>query len=500
MEIVKRVLLLFFFAHTVMAVSVWAQTESRLLATSSSGRTALFNIGLQDGIKAGEFAIILKQIRDINVRDLKVVPVAKARNIKINTDSSVWILYYVYDAELLAKGDKFSFFTEGNALKGRRLPKISRLKIIANKSKVKEEVNSELNHNKDRIAKLRGNYEEITPLKGHDELSDADAELVDVSVWNKNKNNRYETSIYKSTNKKEFQKQLQLSTFEKLVSAYLKKVNEPNFNYDAFYEEQKKTEFANEVKVSSSFNTEYGDFLRSQSRKRESDARLYRSLLEKGDSWSEDFSDEEIRDILGEVSILQEKDRRKFVISNPNRYAASLDYGLFLTDSQTEKDSYRRSNRRSFEILFEGIPFLKHTTLERFSIEGGIRQSQSAFSDSNYNIATNETSFSLGLNWYPTFTPYTVEAMVLFFGIYLRRGIVDASISSQADSGKFTLTSSPGLKAGVKYNLRNNFGFRLLFNLENQNYDKFESAIVTNLPTTKYLIESKLSIGLSYLF
>ena len=496
----RRISILLFIAHLVVTVPSWALTESRLLATSSSGRTALFNIGLQDGIKDGEFAIILKQIREINVRDLKVVPVAKARNIKINADSSVWVLYYIYDAELLAKGDKFSFFTEGHALKGRRQPKISRLKIISNKAKVKEQIRTELNQNKDSISKLKGKYEELTPLKGHDEISDSDAELIDVSVWNQNKDNRHQTSIYKSANKKEFQRQFQLSTFEKLVSAYLKKVNEPDFNYDAFYEEQKKSDFANEIKVSSSFNTEYEEFLKSQTRKREEDARLYRSLLEKGESWSEDFSDEEVRTILGDVSVLHEKDRRKFVISNPNRYAASIDLGLFLTDSQTEKDAYRRSSRRSFEVLYEGIPFLKHPSLERFSIEGGIRQSQSAFSESNYNIATNETSFSLGLNWYPTFSPYTVEAMVLFFGLYLRRGVVDASITSQSDSGKFTLTSSPGLKAGVKYNMRNNFGFRLLFNLENQNYDKFESEVISNLPTTKYLIESKLSVGLSYLF
>jgi hypothetical protein len=500
MEKVKRFSILLLLTHIVVCLQAWALTESRLLGISSSGTTALFNIGVHSSINSGEYAIVLKQIRDINVRDLKVVPVAKARNIKINTESSVWVLYYVYDPELLSKGDKYLFFTETLALKGRRKAKLSRLKIISNQTKVKDQVNSELNQNKDRISKLSSKFEELTPLKGHQEISDSDAELIDVSIWKKNKDERHESSIYKSTNKREFQRQLELSTFEKMVNTYLNKVNKPDFNYDAFYDEQKKSEFGNEFKVASSFNTEYADFVRSQSMKRESDARLYRSLLEKGESWSQDFSDEELRTILGEVSILQEKDRRLFVISNPNRYAASLDYGLFITDPQTEKDSYRRSSRRSFELLFEGIPFLKHPSLERISIEGGLRQSQSAFSDSNFNVGTNETSFSLGMNWFPTFAPYTVEAMVLFFGVSLRRGIVDASIASQADNGKYTVTSSPGLKVGVKYNLKNNFGFRFLLNLENQNYDRFESALNTNLPTTKNLLESKLSVGMSYLF
>jgi preprotein translocase subunit SecA len=79
------------------------------------------------------------------------------------------------------------------------------------------------------------------------------------------------------------------------VTAYLKKVNEPNFNYDQFYEEQMKSESGTGMKLRSSLATEYEKFLTVKSQKKIEDAKLYRSLLEKGDIWSEDLSDEELK-------------------------------------------------------------------------------------------------------------------------------------------------------------------------------------------------------------
>src|SRR5437899_2994863 len=70
--------------------------------------------------------------------------------------------------------------------------------------------------------------------------SDADAELIDLESWEKNNSSRYRTSLYKSANKEEWRRQLRLSTFEKLVTAYLKRVNDPDFNYDRFYDTQKR--------------------------------------------------------------------------------------------------------------------------------------------------------------------------------------------------------------------------------------------------------------------
>ena len=72
-----------------------ALTEARLLQQSSSGLTAVFNLGSQDALKQGDYAIIVKQIKDLDTRDLRLIPVARAKNIKVNSDHSIWILFKI---------------------------------------------------------------------------------------------------------------------------------------------------------------------------------------------------------------------------------------------------------------------------------------------------------------------------------------------------------------------------------------------------------------------
>ena len=92
---------------SVIAMPLFAMSEARLLNLSTSGQTALFNIGSQDGLVEGDFAVIVKEIRDLSFRDLRLVPVARAKNIKLNTGNSVWILFKIFDAELMVKGQPF---------------------------------------------------------------------------------------------------------------------------------------------------------------------------------------------------------------------------------------------------------------------------------------------------------------------------------------------------------------------------------------------------------
>ena len=73
----------------VIALPAWGLTEARLLNQSTSGQTVVFNLGIHDGVKSGDYAVIVKQIRSLDDRDLRLVPVAKARNVKINSDSSL---------------------------------------------------------------------------------------------------------------------------------------------------------------------------------------------------------------------------------------------------------------------------------------------------------------------------------------------------------------------------------------------------------------------------
>lgn len=479
---------------------LWSMNEARLLTQSSSGQTAVFNLGIHDGIKEGDYAVIVKEIHDLDERELRLVPAAKARNIKINSDSSVWILYKIYDSEMMVKGDKFLILSESSMLNGRADPRLNRIKLVADSKKVNKTTKEALSNDRDRLSKLKNKYATIS--EAHEaEVRGADFDLIDVEKWEKSGNIRYRSALYKSPHAAEFRREVRLSTFEKLVTNYLRKVNDPDFNYDTFYAEQMRTEQNNEFRKKTNFATEYENFLHAQSQRATADAKIYRQILEKGEAWSGDYSDEDLGRILSEVSILQEKDRREVVMSKPNRYAVSLDYGTLLTDSQNKADSYRRSSNYSVELGFEAIPFLKHKTLERFTLDGSVRTNKTATESSGYNTNVDEISVALGANWYPLYAPYMVQSPVLFFGMFIRSGYATLTAPSANEDGKYTVLSMPGFRVGMKYILRNNLALRVVGSLETLKLDQYNTKYLdTVLPDSTNLVDGKFSFGLGYSF
>jgi hypothetical protein len=486
----------------VMSIPAWGVNGARLLSMSESKQTALFNLGSLEGIKEGDFAVIVKEIRDINGPDLRLVPVAKARNIKISTANSIWILYKVYNPALLLKGHPYVVLSESPMLQGRVDPRLGRISVITEKEKTALQAKGALSDDKDRISKLKDQYPEIETLHEKESRSDNDFDLVDVEGWRKFKGSKYRTALYKSPHAKDFRRELRLSTFEKLVTAYLQKVNDPKFNYDAFYDEQRKTQFTNEFRVRSNFSSEYEDFLSTQSQKAVADAKLYRSVLEKGDRWSEEFSDEELSGVLKQVSVLQEKDRRKLVMSDPKRYVVSLGYGMSLNESQTEKDAgYRREGRYSVDLDFEATPFLKHETLERFTLNTSFRTNKTAMESNNYNASVDELSLTVGMNWYPLYAPYAIEAPALFFGTYIRSGTASVNAPSANEKANYTVLTLPGFRGGLRYNFRNNVGLKLAFSFESMTLDRYEqSKFNSQLPDEANLAEAKMNFSVAYSF
>lgn len=500
-KMIKRILITLMLLVVVIAPA-WAFSEARLLGNSTSGQTALFNLGIHDGVKEGDFAVIVKEIRDLDKRDLRVVPVARAKNIKINTANSVWVLYKIFDHRLLVKGHPYLILSESQMLNGRRDPRFGRITVVTEKGKVVEQAKETLAEDKDRLSKLKTLYPEVQTLHEKEARSDADGELLDVEGWKKFKNDKYRVALYKSPHQTDFRRELRLSTFEKMVTAYLERVNDPDFNYDKFYDQQKKSRFSNEFREKTSFSTEYEQFLSTQAQKAISDAKLYRAMLEKGETWSEDFSDEELRVILTNVSTLQEKDRRSVVLADPKRFTVYLGYGMNLTDAQTEKDAgYRRDGTYAVDFDFEGTPLLKHETLERFTLNASIRMNKSAMESQNFNASVDELSVTAGVNWYPLYAPHALEAPAVFVGTYIRSGTATIEAPSAAEKSNYTVLAMPGIRGGLKYNFKNNVGLRIALSMETLKLDRYEqSKFGSILPDQADLVEGKMNFALAYSF
>lgn len=480
----------------------WGMYEARLLKQSTTGQTVLFNLGRHEGVAEGDFAVIVKQIRDLNQRDLRLVPAAKAKNIKINSDSSVWILYRILDKDLLKNGEKFLILSETDVMKGRRDPRFGRLTTVSPKGYETQTAKNALSDDADRLSRRQEKYQ-VSSVNHEKEIGqDADGELIDVEQWDRTKNINHRSALYKSPSQKEFQKQMRVSTFEKMVAGYLKKINEPNFNYDRFYDEQMKDEVAQEFRKRPVTDNDYQMFLLSQSDKKTADAKVYRALLENGETWSEDFTDEELSTVLKNVSVLQEKDRRYYRQNESFRYTVTASYNVNLSDPQTGADrGYRRNDLYAADVSFEATPFLKQPTLERITVFLSARMNKSALEAQNTNLRFDDRSISGGLNWYPLYAPYEIQAPVIFLGMYFRTGFGNLEAPNNNEKANYSVTSFPGFQAGIRYNFRNKIGVRLLASIETLQIERYENnKVETILPESAAVSDGKFGMGLSYSF
>lgn len=481
----------------------WSSTEARLLSRSSSGTTALFNLGNHDNLKVGDYAIIVKPTHDMGYEGLRLVPAAKARNVKINSDTSIWVLYRIYDPELLVNGDLFLILSESSMLNGRIDPGIARTTVIAKKNKTSEQTSAALSGDSERLSKLKNKYYKAAAYHDPEYRSDGEFELFDLEEWEKVKGARYRSAIYKSPHQDEFRREMRLSTFEKMVTAYLDRVNEPEFNYDVFYAEQMKDRNYNEFREKSNFMNEYRSFVFDQAQKKTTDAKLYRKLLERGERWSEDLSDEELESTLKQVSVLQEKDRKIEVMSKPKHWNIFFDYGLGLINTQTGNDpGHRRGSLNAMELSVELIPFLKRETLGKFSIEASVRSNKTASNAKDYNVDVNERSAALGMNWYPLTLPSNREEFLFYTGVYVRGGYANLDAPTVGESGNYTLTATPGVKMGIRYSFYNNVSLRIGGSVETLNLEEIESNKVSGriLPGRKSMLDAKTSVGIGYSF
>ena len=479
-----------------------ALTQTRLLQVSTSGQTVVFDAGVHEKLKENEFGIILKQVTSLNNQNaLRVVPVGKARNVKVGTDHSVWVIFDLYQDNLLHKGDVFTLLTETNMLSGRKSYDVKRLQVVSSQKDVKAAGRDSLTSEADRLAKVK-NYKKTHINHESGYKSDEDFELIELEKWAKHKEKRYRTGLYRSQNTEEFKRNLRLEVFEGLVTQYLQRVNDPDFNYASFYDEQMREPGSNFFRKRSNLSTVWENHLAHNQKTMESNAKLSRSLLENGERWSEDYSDEELGVLLGKISIAQEKDRKARVVSRPARFHLAVDYSQIVSNHQTDTDkTYQKSSRYAVNADLEFVPMVKHPLWERFAINVQGTLTDDAIGLAGRNFDRNDQSFTMGVNWFPFFAPYTEKVANFYLGTYFRAGYSKMRSSVYDEKGNYTLMSIPGFRAGLRYTFRNKVSLRVIGNIETVSFEKTGSNVYnSNLPGSISKTDMNLALGLGYSF
>ena len=467
---------------------------------SSSGKTVVVNSGHVSNLKENEFGILLK--KEINA-DKKTVfkPVARLRAVKVYAAQSVWISYKTFLPKELHKGRGLFLFTENEVLKGRADISIKRLKLVTGDNTAKEL--AEFLVEGDNLRQKSG-YKPITTTHEKKLILDKDVELIDIDKWKPTDfgGSKKTVSIYRSPYANQFSERKRVETFEKVMVAFLNKYNNPSFDYDEFYKEQKRNRYSNvfqEKSVAQTYNDLYEKKILDKVAKEE---KFQSNIKKKGEAWSDDYSDEELSELLNDINVVSEKQRRRKLVAYKYNSQAYVSAGFNLLNNESKNDSETSGSSRSdFELAWEIFLLKQYNNFKQFTFEISLRQAKDSFDGGTLNVRSTENSMGIHINWYPYNGPEVVERNIVYVGLLTRFGYSRLVNDTTGEEGNYQVSTLPGIRAGLKYNFKNSYGVRLTTGLENIKVSRItRSADEGELPNNASYLEGKIGIGLSKFF
>jgi hypothetical protein len=465
---------------------------------STSGKTIVIDSGHVSEIGANDYGVLLKkEVFD----DGRTVfrPVAKLRAIKVYTNESIWVIYKTFIRKEIKAGRGLFLFSETALLRGRTELSVKRTKLVTANGESQEVKDFLLEG--DRLRKKSAKYSVLSRTHSKKPKFDKDIELIDVEKWDKSfqDNKFYASGLYRSPYAKEFNERRKVHTFEKMVVAFLNKYNSPSYDYDAFYAEQKRSDGLDEMPANTIYQTYRKSYDREIQNKAAKEEKFYGNILKKGDAWSDDYSDEELSELVNNLSIVKEKHRRQKLLAFKYNYQIYSSFGLNLLNNENTNDKETtQPSKYDFELAWEGYLFKKLQELKNFTLEVSLRRAQDGYNGGSSNVTSLSYSMAFHVNWYPYYGPNIMQRNIVYVGLLARYGFARLSSEAAGEVGNYQLSSFPGLRGGVKYNFNNSFGVRVTTAFENISVDRIvRSADQGSLPDRANYYEGKIGFGLS---
>lgn len=498
-------IILSIFSGNLYANKVTPDHIVQIKQTSTTGKTIILDKGSNHSFKENDLGILFKI--EINSKTKKKLykPVAKLKAVKVFGENSIWISYKTFIPGAINKDARLLFLEESVLLEGRSDFKISRSKIVSRKNNLAKDVKNSLVEDEKELSTKLKNYNEKKILHEKEKHFDSDFNLVDLDIWEDKAGDKKLSPVafYKSPYAKEFTKELRVQTFEKMVVSFMKKFNDPNFTLKELYYSRKNKDVNGEYVGQSTGGNYYERYLENEAKIKEKEEKIYTDLRNKGESWSDDYSDEELSELVYNIGAIKERERRKVIAAHKFDHQVYANFGLNLINNENLEDRENTAQSKyDFEFGWEYFLFKDVDSLKRFSTEFSFRRAVDAYSIGNgYNATSTEYSFGAHLNWYPFHLSNSLETNILYFGVFIRSGFAFLAVSEDNETGNYQVLTFPGFRAGIKYNFSNSYGVRLNATLENITSSRivreFDNGI---LPDTANYTDGKISFGLSRFF
>jgi hypothetical protein len=504
-SVLSFIVYLFFTFNLAYSAGLTADNIAKVIQHSTSGKTIILDKGLNHFIKNKDFGVLLQKTFNKEDNRFYYKPVAKIKAVKVFNETSVWVAYKTFISKAIYKDSSLLMLSESALLNGRKLLKVDRSKIITTKNNTTKQVADYLKESPDSLGTKDNLYSSNRELHDKEVILETDAKLVDIDQWEDLAGNSRLSgkSIYKSAYNKEFSNQQRVQTFEKMVVAFLKKYNDPKFTLRKLYYGARTQGEDGGFNLDGIQGTYFSRYLDSEKKIEEKEKKVFKDLLSRGESWSDEYSDEELSELVYNIGSIKERERRETIAAHKFNYQVYTNFGTNLVNNENLQDRDNTAQSKyDFEIGWEYF-FLKDIeSLNRLTIEVSGRRAVDAFSiGGGFNATSIEYSLAANINWYPFHLPNVLEENIIYFSAVFRTGLSLLSLTEDNENGNYQISSFPGFKAGIKYNFTNSFGVRASFGLEDITASRIAREFDDgNLPDQISYREGKLSFGISKFF
>jgi hypothetical protein len=496
----QRSILLVFILVAISSITQ-AQIVDNVITideVSSSGKSVYINKGSIGKIGDNDYGVLLKKTT-LSEHDSRIVfkPVAKLRAVKVYDHFSVWVVFKTYISSEITKGNKLLLFSESELLQGRSDLSYKRTKLITKDGRAQEVKDFLLEG--DELSKKEKDYKIISTAHKREKHFDKDIDLIDIDKWEQADGDKlFASGIYRSPHAKDFGERKRVHTFEKMVVSFLNKYNDPTFNYKDLYNlnSEGRADLGMSDTIYGSYLDKYQNNVQDKADKEE---KYFSELQKKGESWSAEYSDTELSEMLNNISIVKERERRRTLVSFKYDKQIYASAGLNLISNENINDSTTtEQNKYDIEIGYETFLFKKIQSLKSFTFQASARRAQDSYYGGTLNVAQTEYSFAGHLNWYPFYNPTVVDANIVFFGALFRYGLATARNDATNETGNYQIFTLPGFRTGIKYNFKNSIGIRLVGSYESIRSERIIKSVDSGtLPDRAFYKEAKISFGIS---
>jgi hypothetical protein len=469
---------------------------STITQISSSGNTIVLDIGRKNLIKDKDVGVLVKVNKGIENETI-LSNIARIKLIKSYPNDSIWVITKRYSETDIVLGTRYILLTQSQVLRGRKNFDMTRTNLVTDyDEEVVDQIKFALIGEDSNLAIHEDEYVVTRLLHDKEKYFEEDVNIMDVSQWDEVEENRAgRVTIYRSPHAKEFTTKKRLDTFEKMMVNTITK-NAEGFDPEKFYERVERDETgSNKIShiTSSSTQKYYADKEMAEKRKN-----FFNKVMKSGGNWSEDYSDQELSEVITDLGLLNEINRQQQVVAYRYRYQIYASAASNFIQNQTAKDPDAASYLNyDFELGTELFPFRKLEDFNRYTFEINARYSKNTLSIGLYNAKATEISGALHVNWYPFSHPNTINENIVFFGILFRTGLASLDAPSLPETANYQVYTQPGIRGGIKYSFPTGWSLRMTASFEKILLDRLKSNnVYAVMPAREELIEGKVGFGI----